>query len=195
MNHAIRFALAATAMLLAALPLATAAQAGPNASIDLLQQTPLSVFSYGLGQLDQSLQDSFTSAKPEPFTMFTAPLSGKIADIATVIYDDKGGTITLNLVKIDKLPDGATPDDACKQAMAALRLFAGLDPTTGALQGGMNSSLLAAGFNYSGSPVKNPPADYAATLDKSFRLRFNGFGEKPYRCEAPLLGAGYTLDK
>ena len=100
-------------------------------------------------------------------------------------------------MKIDKLPDGATPDDACTQAMTALRMFGGIDPTTGKLPDGMDSSGLAIAFAPSGSPVKNPPADYAATLDASFKLRFNGFKAdgSSYRCTAPLFGTGYTVAK
>ncbi len=163
----------------------------------MLQQTPLSLFSFGLDQLNQGLQQTFTSARPAPFTMFVAPLSGHIADIATLLYDQPSDTITINLVKIDKLPEGATANDACTQAMTALRTFAGLDPATGQVPDGMDSSALATAFSYSGTTVNNPPADYAATLDSSFRLSFNGFGGDGARfhCVAPLLGTGYTMAK
>ena len=185
---------AALVSTLAVLAAAAPARAGANPTIQLLQQTPLSLFTYGLEQLNQSVQGSFTTANPPPFAMFIAPLSGKIADIVTVLYNGDADTITLNVVKIAHLT-GATPDDACGQAMTALRTFAGLDPVTGQLQGGMESSLLATAFLPTGTTVKNPAADYLATLDKSFTLSFKGFGDKPFRCDAPLFGTGYTIAK
>jgi hypothetical protein len=117
-----------------------------------------------------------------------------MADIVTVLYAEDADTITINLVKIEKLPDSATPDDACKQVMAALRMFAGLDPASGQLQAGVTSSNLASGFLVAGSPVKSP-ADDLATLDKAFQFRFNGqTNGGRFTCRAPMFGTTYTLD-
>ena len=171
------------------------ALAAGNATIDALQQTPVSLFTYGLSNLEDSIRDTIVRENPPPFATFAAPLSGKMADIVTVIFAPDADTITVNLVKIDKLPDGATPDQACQQAMAALRMYAGLDPASGQLQAGMTSSLLASGFLANGSPVK-APADDLTTLDKAFQLRFNGQTEQArFTCSAPLFGTAYTLDK
>jgi hypothetical protein len=195
--HSIALSAAALVTACLVLPCSSAAEAGPNASLDLRQQTPMSLFSYGMYQLSLDLQQSFASAKKPPFANFTAPLSGPIADDTTVIYDEKNGTITLNLVKIDDLPYGTRPDDDCAQAMAALRNFAGLDPTTGQLSAGMASSGLAFAFSPEGSPIKNAPSDDLTTLDQAFRLRDN-FGidrTGHFECLAPLFGTTHTLKK
>ena len=185
----------ARAIVSVALPTAGPALAAGNATIDALQQTPVSLFTYGLSNLEDSIRDTIVRENPPPFATFAAPLSGKMADIVTVIYAPDADTITVNLVKIDKLSDGATPDQACQQAMAALRMYAGLDPASGQLQAGMTSSLLASGFLANGSPVK-APADDLTTLDKAFQLRFNGQTEQArFTCSAPLFGTAYTLDQ
>lgn len=184
----------AKAMASAALLVAGPALAAGNATIDALQQTPVSLFTYGLSGLEQDVRGTFVRDNPPPFATFSAPLSGKMADITTVIYTPDADTVTINLVKIDKLPDGATPDQACQQVMAALRMYAGLDPSSGQLQAGMTSSLLASVFLATGSPVK-APADDLATLDKAFGLRFNGqTSAGRFTCTAPLFGTAYTLD-
>jgi len=181
------------AMTSAALLLAQPALAAGNAAIDALQQTPVSLFTYGLSGLEEDVRGTFVRDSPPPFATFTAPLTGKMADIATVIYAPDADTVTINLVKIDKLPDGATPDQACQQVMTALRMYAGLDPTSGQLQAGMTSSLLASGFLATGSPVKAPAND-VVTLDKAFGLRFNGqTSAGRFTCTAPLFGTTYTL--
>jgi hypothetical protein len=186
---------AATAIMSVALLTAGPALAAGNAAINALQQTPVSLFSYGLGSLEEGVRVTFVRDSPPPFATFAAPLSGKMADITTVIYAPDADTITINLVKIDKLPDGATSDQACQRGMAALRMYAGLDPASGQLQAGMTSSLLAGGFLATGSPVK-APADDLTTLDKAFRLRFNGQTEQGrFSCNASLFGNAYTLDK
>ena len=182
-------AMASTALLLAGPVLAAG-----NAAIAALQQTPVSLFTYGLSSLEADVRGTFVRDNPPPFATFATPLSGKMADIATVIYAPNADTVTINLVKIDKLPEGATPDQACQQVMAALRMYAGFDPASGQLQAGMTSSLLASGFLATGSPVK-APADDVATLDKAFGLRFNGqTSAGRFTCTAPLFGTTYSLD-
>jgi hypothetical protein len=146
--------------------------------------------------LNLDLQFSFASRTTPPAAQFVAPLSGRIADIATLLYDPKADTITLNLVKIDKLPEGATPDDVCNQAMAALRRFADVDPTTGQLEAGMAASELTAYFNPEGSPIQNASSEERAPLDQAFRLRYSFATEaRHFECLAPLFGTTHTLNK
>lgn len=85
------------------------ALAAGNATIDALQQTPVSLFTYGLSGLEDGIRDTFVRENPPPFATFVAPLSGKMADIVTVIYAQDADTITINLVKIDKLPVARNP--------------------------------------------------------------------------------------
>jgi len=168
--------------------------AAGNPAVEALQHTPVSLFTYGLNGIGDAARGTFVRDDPPPFAKFAAPLSGKMADIVTVLYAEDTDTITINLVKIEKLADGATPDDACKQVMAALRMFAGLDPANGQLQAGMTSSLLASGFLVPGSPAKSP-ADDLATLDKAFQFRFNGqTSNGRFTCRAPMFGTTYTID-
>jgi hypothetical protein len=134
---------------------------------------------------------------PPVFAMFKAPLSGKIADMATVIPDIDDGSITVNLVLIDKVDvsDAAGADEVCSQGMALLRLTALLDPATGQLQGGMKNSGFADYFSATGTPVKSP-ADDLTTLDQAFRLRYVfGTSAGHFECRGPLFGNEHAIKK
>jgi len=190
-------------LLLAAVAASTAANiapalAAPNAAIDALQQTPVSLFTYGIDALGAGVTSNIGGGKTPPaFAMFKAPLSGKIADLATILYDADAGTITVNIVLIDKVDvsDAAGADEVCNQGMGLLRLMADLDPATGQLQAGMKNSGFADYFSATGTPVKNPANDFA-TLDQAFQLRYvfnTDIGH--FECRAPLFGAAHTLKK
>jgi hypothetical protein len=168
--------------------------AASNTGIDALTQTPVSLFSYGLSRLADGVHASFAGENPPPFASFASPLSGRIADISTIVYDGATNTVLVNLVRINKLPEGATPDDACSQAMAALRTYALVDPATGQLQPGTEFSGLASAFAVDGTSIANAGAVLTA-LDKAFVLRFSGLADKRFSCRAPLFDAGYTMDK
>lgn len=180
---------------LACLPLAAGAQDQGKAAIEALKQTPVSVLTYGLSMLRQDFRYAFSKESAESYTDFVAPLSGKVGEIATVIYDAKTDTILLNLVKVEKIDDDATPDEACRQAMAALRSFAGLDPATGKLQPGMESTTMSSVFYFDGTAMPEAVAR-PADLDKLFRLRFHGrAGNARFQCNADLFATDYVLSQ
>jgi len=172
--------------------------AASNAAIDALQQTPVSLFTYGIDALGAGVTGNIGGGKTPPsFAMFKAPLSGKIADLATVIYDAGAGTITVNIVLIDKVDvsDAAGADEVCNQGMALLRLTALLDPATGQLQAGMKNSGFADYFSATGTPAKSPANDFT-TLDQAFQLRYVfGTDVGHFECRAPLFGTTHTLKK
>ena len=174
------------------------AQAASNPAIDALQQTPVSLFTYGLDALGAGVAAGIGGGKTPPsFATFKAPLSGKIADLATILYDADAGTITVNLVLIDKVDvsDAAGADAVCNQGMSLLRLLAELDPATGQLQAGMKNSGFADYFSAAGTPAKGPAADLAA-LDQAFQLRYVfGTDAGHFECRAPLFGTTHTLKK
>jgi hypothetical protein len=161
------------------------ARADSAATLKALEQTPVSLLTYGLDALSAGLNGYLgRGGEPDPSAVFKSPLSGRIADMATVLYAPEDGTITLNLVKIAPLEDG---QEACNQAFAAVRFFAGVDPAAGRLEPGFENSLLTSFFTASGTPVAAPAND-AAALDQAFRLRYNGSANgKRFRCTAPLL--------
>ena len=107
-------------LLAAALLAGAGSQSGAiaaNATVEALQRTPVSLFTYGLDALEAAVNTYIgRSGTPAPSAVFTAPLAGRIADLATVLYDAKADTITVNLVKIDRLDGDAAPDEACRQA-------------------------------------------------------------------------------
>src|ERR1700712_2798214 len=79
------------------LPAVAPARADSNATIEALQQTPLSLFTYGLNGLSTAVNGYLgRGASPDPAAMFKAPLSGPVADFATVLYNPDGDTITVN---------------------------------------------------------------------------------------------------
>ena len=167
--------------------------AGDNPVVDALKITPVSIFTYGLANLHGHFRATFAGEKAAPYTWFAAPLSGRMADITSVIYSDKTDTVTLNVVKIEKLEGGATPRDACAQVMRALRTYAGLDPATGQLQG-VDASLLST-FFLDGSLAADAGAK-PGEIDRLFRLRFNGSTDTGrFTCTADLFGTDYTLAK
>lgn len=180
---------------LACLPLAAGAQDKGKAAIEALKQTPVSVLTYGLSVLRQDFRYAFSRESAESYADFVAPLSGKVGEIATVIYDAKTETILLNLVKVEKLDDDAKPDEACRQAMAALRSFAGVDPATGKLQPGMESTTMSSVFYFDGTAMPEAVAR-PADLDGLFRLRFHGrSGNARFRCNADLFATDYVLSQ
>lgn len=189
-----RVTLAFLSSFLMCLTAATGVIAGANPLVDTLKQTPISVFTYALQELGQNLRGGFANPQPDDFAKFTAPLSGNVADLTTVIYDDKNDKIILNLVRIKKFDEGTKPEEVCRQAMAGLRTFAGLDPATGALAAGMDTSYPSISFYPKGTPIPQS-ASNPADIDKLFRLRFNGFiGTKRFTCTADMLATDYQLE-
>lgn len=175
------------------------AHAASNPTIAALEQTPVSLFTYGLDALSEGVNSTIgRGATPPAFAMFKAPLSGKIADMANVNYDAEAGTITINLVLIQSIDipdDGA--DEACSQGVALVRFIAELDPATGQLQAGtgMKYSGLASYFSTAGTPAKSPADDLSA-LDPAFQLRYVfGTSAGHFECRAPLFGTTHTLKK
>jgi len=189
MRHAVRLALMFALSVVGTPPV----HADSNPAIKALQETPVSLFTYGLNALEDSINTYVgRGGTPSPSAIFHAPLDGRIADFATVLYDSRQDTVTINLIRIQKLPPGTSPDDACNQGIAALRLFAGIDPRSGQLQGGMSQSLLTDSFTAPGTPVTAKPIDGAA-LDKTFRFRIAlQIGDKRLTCTAPLFGTDAT---
>ncbi|PWE57745.1 hypothetical protein DEM27_00640 [Metarhizobium album] len=188
-------AVAWLAVSLVCVPLEAGAQDGAKAAMEVLKQTPVSVLTYGLSVLRQDFRYAFSKESGEVYADFVAPLSGKVGEIATVIYDAKTETILLNLVKVEKIDEGATPDEACRQAMAAMRSFAGVDPATGKLQPGMESTTMSNLFYFDGTAMPEAVAR-PAELDGLFRLRFHGrAGNARFRCDADLLATDYVMTR
>jgi hypothetical protein len=174
-----------------ALSFASPAHADSAATIRELEQTPVSLLTYGLDALRGGLNSYIGrgGGQPNPAAMFKAPFSGPIADIATVIFNGKDNTILLNFVKIDSLgqSDG---QGACNQAFASIRFDAGLDPTTGKLQSGVDATFFSAD-----GTLAQPPATDATALDQAFRLRYVGQANgKRFVCTGRLLGTDATLE-
>lgn len=197
MDKFVRWSLAVVLVLFAE-AITAPVQAASNPAIDALQQTPVSLFTYGIDAMGAGVTGAIGEGKTPPsFAMFKAPLSGKIADLATILYDADAGTITVNIVLIDKVDvsDATSADEVCNQGMGLLRLLAQLDPATGQLQAGMKNSGFADYFSATGTPVKSPADDFV-TLDKAFQLRYvfnTDVGH--FECVAPLFGATHILKK
>jgi hypothetical protein len=188
-NPLFRTSLAALAFLGAA----AAAQAAPNPVLEALGVAPVTVLTYGLDNLGADYRDAFLGATAASYSVSAAPMTGSIADLVNVLYSEKNGTITLNMVKIDKLPEGVTADDACAEAMTALRRFAVLDPTSGKPYDGSETSALAYYFMPEGSPVG--AAATLAQIDTLFRLRYNASTQRErFTCTANLLDANYSIE-
>jgi hypothetical protein len=182
------------AVLAAALLLAPIA-VHPAAADDIiaaLQKTPVSAFSYGLVQLSGTARAMLIEDPRAP--AFSPPLAGRIGDLTTVVYRPATGLIYVTLVRVEKLAEGAAPDEACRQAFAGIRAAAGLDPETGAPPEGMDASLFASAFELPGMDDAALPEGYRAALDRQVELRYSGVADKRFVCHAPLLGTSYVLE-
>ena len=161
-------------------------QAAPSRALEAISKAPLTVLTYGLNNLDAALSDAFTGPNAAPYSKSVSPIDGSVAGLTTVLYDEEHGTITLNLVRIDKIPDDVTPAEACDQALAALRTFAGLTET-GEMWDGMDASGLAYYFLLRGSPAEGATL---AEIDKVFRLRYSASSsQQQFTCSAGLYDA------
>ena len=161
-------------------------QAAPPPAIEAIGKAPVTVLTYGLHNLHDALYEAFRGSNPAPYSKSVAPIEGAVAALTIVNYDEETGAITLNLVRIDKIPDDVTPEDACNQAMVALRLFAGLKET-GEMWDGMEASSLAYYFLPTGSPVEGATL---AEIDKVFRLQYSASSNRErFTCSAGLYDA------
>jgi len=161
-------------------------QAAPQTAIEAIGKAPVTVLTYGLHNLYAALYDAFSGPNPAPYSKSVDPIEGSVAALTTVHYDEEHGTITLNLVRIDKLPDEVTPEEACSQAMVAMRTFAGLRET-GEFYDGMEASGLAYYFLPDGSPVEGATL---AEIDEVFRLHYSASTSRGrFQCWAGLHDA------
>lgn len=161
-------------------------QAAPPPAIEAISKAPVTVLTYGLHNLHDALYESFRGPNPAPYSKSVGPIEGSVAALTAVLYDEEHGTITLNLVRIDKIPDDVTPQEACNQAMVAMRTFAGL-METGEFYDGMEASGLAYYFLPQGSPVEGATL---AEIDKVFRLRYSASSSRErFTCSAGLHDA------
>jgi hypothetical protein len=179
---------------LASLSIASDAWADDAAGVvTALQQTPVSLFTYGLANLHQAVI-GFAGMGGGPATSpFADPFSGPIADSATVTYDSRSTTILVSLIRISKIEGEGTPKQACAQARAAFHTFVGLDPASGQLPEGVPSSLLADTFFPAGTEVPEAAQDPAA-VDKLISVRYVfPLAGKHYECRGPLYGTDYTI--
>jgi hypothetical protein len=184
------FAALAAALMLA--PAAIQPAAAADDVVAALQKTPVSAFSYGLVQLSGTARAILIDDPQAP--AFSPPLAGRLGDLTTVVYRPATGRIYITLVKVEKLADGATPDEACRQAFAGIRAVAGLDPQTGAPPEGMDASLFAGAFELPGMDDAALPEGYRAALDQKIELRYSGLAGQRFVCHAPLLGTSYVLE-
>jgi hypothetical protein len=181
--------------LLASLGAASAARADDDATsvVRALQQTPVSLFTYGLANLHQAV-NSFAGMGGSPATSpFADPFSGPIAESATVTYDSRSTAILVSLIRISKIEGEGSPEQACTQARAAFHTFVGLDPNTGQLPEGVPSSLLADTFFPLGTDIPEAAQD-PATVDRLISVRYVfPLAGKHYECRGPLYGTNYTI--
>jgi hypothetical protein len=193
--HRIKSQAAVVALaLLASLGIASGARADDAAGVvTALQQTPVSLFTYGLANLRQAVI-GFADMGGNPATLpFTEPFSGPIAESATVTYDSRSTTILVSLIRIGRIEGEGTPEQACAQARAAFHAFVGLDPASGQLPDGVPSSLLADTFFPAGTEVPAAAQDPAA-VDKLISVRYVfPLAGKHYECRGPLYGTDYTI--
>jgi hypothetical protein len=183
-----------------ALALLSGLSAAPGARADdaadlvhALQQTPVSVFTYGLANLHQTV-DGFAGLGGSPGTApFADPFSGPIAQTATITYDARSTAILISLIRIDNIDGDGSPEQVCAQARAAFHTFVGLDPNSGQLPEGMPSSLLADSFYPAGTDIPETARD-PSSVDKLISVRYVfPLAGKHYECRGPLYGTDYTI--
>lgn len=167
-----------------------AAEPGPN--VNKLMNQPVSLFSFGLYRLEETVFNLFGARSPRALT---APLYGEQAYSTAVSYDWDANRIQIRMMQFEERPAGWDLEEECRQVFSTARSAAFINVETGEPRAASGSSWFGEHFTPIGYGMKGLPDDIAAQIDKIIELIFQVGVERPFICRAPLVGTGYTIQR
>lgn len=165
--------------------------AEPGPTVSKLMDTPASMFSFGIVQLKDYISKAFGYDNPPDLK---PPLVGKAAYSSVVSYDWDRNRVVIQLLRFVPAEASWDYEEECRQAIEQLRQMAGLDTSTGKAIG-RASSWYGQQFEPVGYSQK-ALEDVGAKMDEIIELAFQAYtGKDTFRCSAPLLGLGYSVQR
>jgi hypothetical protein len=166
------------------------AEPGPNVS--KLMNEPVSLFSFGLYRLGETVFNLFDSRYPRPLA---APLSGEQAYSTSVSYDWDANRILIRMMQFEERPAGWDLEEECQQVFSTARSAAFINIETGEPRAESGASWFADHFTPIGYGTKDLPDDITVQIDQIIELIFQVGVERPFICRAPLVGTGYAIQR
>lgn len=170
--------------------------AEPSRTVQRLMETPVSLFSFGIYLLDKDLQTLLSAGEG---LSLQPPLSVHEKYFQEVNYDWVKNQLILTAKAIR---GSAVPrperDQECKQVINAIRHYFGVSSDTGKPYFGKFSTLQYY-FSPSGYALQWFNEDSFNELDQNTTVAFTDteFGDdhKIFKCDAALMGTGYSVAK
>lgn len=170
--------------------------AEPSQTFQQLMETPVSLFSFGVYLLDKDLQTLLNDGEGLPLQ---PPLRDHDKYFQDVKYDWARNQLILTA---KALRGSAVPrpdrDQECRQVINAIRYYLGVSSETGKPYLGKFSNLQYY-FSPSGYSLQWLNEDSFNELDQNTIIVFTDteFGDdhKTFKCDAPLLGIGFSVTK
>lgn len=174
--------------------LGSAATAEPTQKIERFMDLNVSVFSFGIFRLEQFLQDTMFDGSG---VAMRPPLYGFEKYLSKAEYNWDKNRLEISAYTFRFEPQKNWNGEAeCSQVLDLLRTYLGVDRKTGRPREG-NASGLRYFFNPIGYTLQGLKNENFEELDNITSLTFYVLGEKEtaIRCEAPLLGTGFSVVK
>ena len=170
--------------------------AEPGVTVSRLMNTPISLFSFGIYQLDREIEHLLQGGDGLPLS---SPLPDHYKYFQKVVFDWDRNQLVITAEAIRGAavtrPDS---EEECRQVLGAIRTFLGVYSVSGRPLDGKSSNLKYY-FSPQGYSLDWQNEKMSKELDSNTLVAFEdiipGEGKMPFRCEGELVGTGFSIKK